>query len=173
MRQIKFRAWHYGAQMWLTQEYQGSCFRWINEGQNITVNQWTGLTDKNGKDIYEGDILNICYTSDGAEYIHDGVYTTSISDIGGIQFTFERLMWESFGHNQYPSENTLSGHHGSLSTVRDENGKRYLVSTIDNYTKTPSAIYPFNEENEYSFASRYFEVIGNIYEDKHLLEPEK
>jgi uncharacterized phage protein (TIGR01671 family) len=69
MRQIKFRAWHkvrkemyevYG----LTSEY---VFKKTDDGvgnpgvpdklEDVELMQYTGLKDKNGKDIYEGDIL--------------------------------------------------------------------------------------------------------------------
>tara|TARA_R110000787_G_C13443348_1_gene446660 strand:- start:29461 stop:29769 length:309 start_codon:yes stop_codon:yes gene_type:complete len=52
MRQIKFRAWHREAK-----EYCCGCesnmFSWIDDGQPITLEQFTGLQDKNGVDIYE------------------------------------------------------------------------------------------------------------------------
>ena len=33
-----------------------------------TVGQYTGLTDKNGKKVFENDIIVICYETDGEEF---------------------------------------------------------------------------------------------------------
>ena len=66
MREIKFRAWHeYGKRMkdptepgMIYDENPGDCLHWKSQGQKIiNVMQYTGLTDKNGKEIYEGDIV--------------------------------------------------------------------------------------------------------------------
>jgi uncharacterized phage protein (TIGR01671 family) len=56
MKEIKFRCWDKGQMYYL--ELIGNNFMWINEQpQEGQLMQHTGITDKNGKDIYEGDIL--------------------------------------------------------------------------------------------------------------------
>ena len=62
MRQIKFRAWHTRDKDWclsLTFGQENILGVSIGDifGGDIIFEQFTGLNDKNGKEIYEGDIL--------------------------------------------------------------------------------------------------------------------
>lgn len=118
MREIKFRAWDkeyqemkYNAE----QAYDGcgqlhaiDCFGQLLEEENYKVMQYTGLKDKNGKEIYEGDILltkdiegekyQTCVTYEngmflsGEEPLYDDVFLFEAEVVGNIYENPELLI---------------------------------------------------------------------------------
>jgi len=99
MREIKFRAWNLADKKWdkvsevfgmndYFRDLGNGVFR-FNRGDVILM-QYTGLKDKNGKEIYEGDILDITSTNSSGT-VSPGKYKV-VEGSGG--FDIER---ESFG----------------------------------------------------------------------------
>ena len=134
MREIKFRAWDKANKMFIP-----VCINTLGKGCILgmmglevimdNVQQYTGLKDKQGKDIYEGDIIK-----------HgDNAYTPFENSISEV----------------YWFEDNFSYYFKKKHIKKDENDKQVLdLESLGNISGG------YNDK---------FEVIGNIFEDKNLI----
>jgi uncharacterized phage protein (TIGR01671 family) len=152
-RVYKFRAWdNFNKIMMYSESYISVLLTYALKGKeppNGILMQFTGLKDKNGKEIYEGDII-IClsrvgYCPDGCK---GGFHSCGI--IAGI------VEW-------YPAEWCLvkAKEIGWIQTDIDHD-------TDELITKAKKCI-EFGDKNLSLSEHSYFEIIGNIYENPELL----
>lgn len=105
-REIKFRAWHKGypvegtlssvAPHMVYERWSGECFKWKHEGQPVEIMQYTGLHDRNGKEIYEGDVVRTAW--DFGRSFGDNICQVSFREgefVFDVTYETEWIRWES------------------------------------------------------------------------------
>lgn len=102
MREIKFRAWHNAKRKmqswdWILGHTQ---VPYILRGmlQTLELMQYTGLKDKNGVEIYEGDVLAA-----------EGMYNDVV--------VFQNACFEAKGGDLYESIAALPEHYGPMEVI--------------------------------------------------------
>lgn len=92
-RQIKFRAWHPEDKVMVYDLNSLRLFHGVLCQDDYEVMQFTGVQDKHGKDIFEGDILKI--DNDGEIYTTYVRYEqgTLAIDVIGQEYNYTSLGW--------------------------------------------------------------------------------
>ena len=147
-REIKFRAWDgdlkkmicgLGNMMTEWDSYRSYEVEDILKDESIM--QFTGLSDKNGKEIYEGDI--VLYEDTESEYVDVGIgVDMKVAEMGANSFFPVEFRNGSFGIKVKDSE-LLPNDWYSMEQFANETSAKEMGDGM--------------------------EIIGNIYQDKDLL----
>lgn len=154
MREIKFRAWipsHLRMVEVCDLDMKGESISFIDyDGfyivkwlSDVKLMQYTGVKDKNGKEIYEGDIL-LSTTEDGVFLVSIGFgYSEKDNDIlGAFKLKIEKQL--------------------SLSQYFEDFDDK-LIKLVNKYN------IPIEEENNIKCINDGWQIIGNIYKNPELI----
>lgn len=142
-RIIKFRCWSDGEMTTSENMPDMGFWKFVAYDSRSIVMQFTGLVDKNGKEIYEGDIVAEIDKFDELMVVEFGDYSDG-PDSWGLMFStrgfFLRYQDRSESSNRFEFWHVTGIH---------------------------------NCKSSYGFSGGRLMIVGNIYEHSHLLKQEK
>ncbi len=135
------------------------------ELKNLVVQQFTGLLDKNGKEIYESDLLRTNYISSYEILNSAGEFEKWADDKKEFQKLYE-VVWYTGDYPINYHEYTIGLNGWVVKLVKDTRR-----STL-NETGSICSLSAYPEEENYGFfglVAQQAEIIGNIFENSELI----
>ena len=125
-----------GGNIWIIDE-DSVAGDWI-VNNDLHLMQSTGLKDKNGKEIFEGDILK--FNDEWNEYCHEGYVDGSVEGVNYVEVVKGEACFE-FGKTRYP-ESSLFIHMEDehLSFAELVNDKDFEFEIIGNVYENPDLL---------------------------------
>lgn len=145
----RFRAWLKKEQKmdnyidhisWLEDELYciGDGITYMVSAEDLVLMQSTGLKDKNGKEIFEGDILK--FNDEWNEYCHEGYVDGSVEGVNYVEVVKGEACFE-FGKTRYPESSLFiymeDEHLSFAELVKD---KDFGFEIIGNVYETPELL---------------------------------
>jgi uncharacterized phage protein (TIGR01671 family) len=129
-----------------------------------TAGQFTGLKDKNGVEIFEGDMLRIKgKMGDKSEYSYDCIYEVGKIIFSGISIHFKSLTNKlpDSVDNSFPIHQTMSFYYDSLDSYDDN---KLMIKRTHGENHLQHTKWIQHEK------TKEIEVIGNIHQNPELLK---
>jgi uncharacterized phage protein (TIGR01671 family) len=102
---------------------------WRTSDTRIELMQFTGLKDKNDKEIYEGDLIKISYTAWDSDLIRG-------TDIESIEYDEENGYWFAAGYTLYE----LVRYQNDFDKKRTDTGCKHTFEVIGNIYENPELL---------------------------------
>lgn len=145
----------------------GSIYSARYEVDYASVGQFTGMFDKNRKQIFEGDLIRVInkFGDEDEDYTTDSVYRVWLSSYDGVDLRFCRLYPDDITGLQYPISRSLNFSLGTLCKHYTE--QKYDQFAVKEIWWESNSGFVHKRQNHYSAD---IEVVGNAFDCPALLQ---